>query len=359
MNRYPILFRCDGTAEQGYEPLYQCLAYAAALQRRRRGTHFLSLLTPAAPLVSAVQRPGNEWRPAEAPAGSPDDLRDTVREVRRLQAAAVVVACPDLSAAYLEELAETGALVVVLDARATLTWPADLVVNPLLGPGRDAYHGGPRCQFLIGARYALVRPMVRRMRPVRAQEPPQPYRALVALGDDDPKGQVLPRVRELMQTSRIDRVDVALRSHHAALPELRATAEEHPTRLGVATEPGEVSQRVSRCHFALTSGDGWSLELACVGVPQLMLLQAEHHRPNAQRLDDEGAATLLCDAEAVTPLALRTAVQTLLSDPMERAGMARCGRHLIDGRGPDRLVNAVEILLNPARPQQQQLRLVA
>jgi hypothetical protein len=29
--------------------------------------------------------------------------------------------------------------------------------------------------------------------------------------------------------------------------------------------------------------------------------------------------------------------------------MARCGRQLIDGRGPDRLVTALEVLLHPSR----------
>ena len=39
--RGPILFRCDGTTEAGWEPFYQCLSLAAALQRRRRGTQSL------------------------------------------------------------------------------------------------------------------------------------------------------------------------------------------------------------------------------------------------------------------------------------------------------------------------------
>ena len=44
--RGPIVFRCDGTPERGWEPLYRCLSLAAALQRRRRGTHFFSYLDP-------------------------------------------------------------------------------------------------------------------------------------------------------------------------------------------------------------------------------------------------------------------------------------------------------------------------
>src|SRR5436305_1801923 len=44
MNRDPILFRVDGTPRTGWERLSRCLVFAAALQRRRRPTYFLSQL---------------------------------------------------------------------------------------------------------------------------------------------------------------------------------------------------------------------------------------------------------------------------------------------------------------------------
>ena len=64
VKRGPILFRCDGTPDLGWEPLYQCLALAAALQRRRRGTHFLSYLEPLS-LAQVIHRGNNEWAPAD------------------------------------------------------------------------------------------------------------------------------------------------------------------------------------------------------------------------------------------------------------------------------------------------------
>ncbi len=39
-------------------------------------------------------------------------------------------------------------------------------------------------------------------------------------------------------------------------------------------------------------------------------------------------------------------VNLVLDDPMERLGMSRCGRNLIDGRGGDRIVNGLEIVLH-------------
>ena len=222
--------------------------------------------------------------------------------------------------------------------------------NPLLGVGKERYRYERGTQLLVGTRYALVRPMVRRLRPIRAQEPPQPFRALVMLGDDDRLGHSLPLAQQLLDTPKVERVDVAVRTHHPQLEELRALAEANAERLEVATEPSEVSARLSRCHFVVTSGDGVALELACLGVPQLMMTQSAVHAPNAARLDEESVASDLGPAADVTPAAFQEAVQTLLGDAMERQGMARCGRQLIDGRGPDRLVTALEVLLHPAQP---------
>jgi hypothetical protein len=48
----------------------------------------------------------------------------------------------------------------------------------------------------------------------------------------------------------------------------------------------------------------------------------------------------------VSSQTIRQAIQNLLADPLDRQAMARCGRKLFDGRGPDRTVNALEILLH-------------
>jgi spore coat polysaccharide biosynthesis predicted glycosyltransferase SpsG len=351
MTRSPVLFRVDGAPRLGYEHLSRCLTLAAALQRRRRPAYFLSQLDPGS-LGLMVKRGGNDWLDADAPAGSAEDLEETIQEVRRLQPAAVIVDAPDASEEYLTELRKTGVLVVSLDHQATVRFPSRLVINPLLGPARDSYEFERGTQLLLGARYAIVRPEIRRVRPLRAQEPPQPLRAIVALGDDDPNNQAGELAKLLLNCPRVGRVDVLARAYHRDLAGLQALAASCPDRLEIATEPNEISPRLGRCHFALTAGNVWSLELACVGIPQLVLVQSEPHWPTAQRLEEEGAATCLGWHANVSPTTIRQAVSDLLTDPLERQAMARCGRKLIDGRGPDRLVTALEVLLHPSRQLQ-------
>jgi spore coat polysaccharide biosynthesis predicted glycosyltransferase SpsG len=359
MTREPLLIRVDATSQKGYERLARCLTLAAAVQRRRRPVHFLSQLEPNT-LAMPIKRGGNDWVNMSHPAGTADDVTQLLQEVRRLRPAAVVVDDADVTCDYLSELGDAGVLVVSIDHLGMIRFPSALVINPLLAPSRESYEFGPRTQLLLGKRYALVRPEIRRNRAARSQEPPPlavvngkaitgQFRALISLGEDDPNRQLLELAQLMLNTPKVGKVDVAIRRDHPDIDAFIAMKEAAPDRLDIALEPAEVAARVSRCHFAVTAGGGWSLELACVGVPQLMILQNETHWPNAQRLEEEGCASCLGWHENVSAQTVRVAVENLLTDPLERQAMARCGRKLIDGRGPDRLVTALEILLSPSR----------
>jgi spore coat polysaccharide biosynthesis predicted glycosyltransferase SpsG len=346
MTRAPVLFRVDAAPRLGWEHMWRCLTFAAALQRRRRPAFFLSQLEPAT-LAASLKRGGNEWIQATHPAGKPGDLEELLREARRINPQAVVVDCPDAGEDYLRALRETGVAIVSIDSLAHTAFPSHLVVNPLLGPGRESYEFRRGTQLLLGARYAMVRPEIRRQRPIRAQEPAQPFRALVALGDDDLHNRAGELAKYLLNCPRVGRVDIVVRSYHPDLEALKCLAEANAERLEIISEPAEVPVRISRSHLAMTAGNNWSLELACVGVPQLIVVQSEVHWPTAQLLEEAGAASCLGWHATVSAATVRQAVSTLLSDPLERQAMARAGRRLIDGRGPDRLVTALELVLHP------------
>lgn len=358
MDRSPVLFRCEGTRTSGWEALYQCMTFAAALQRRRRTAYFMGNYEPF-PLLAQVARGGNEYLAADHPIGSPEDCNATIRQIRRTGAAAVIVAAPGVSTEYLREIGSAGAMVAVIDSEASAHFSSRLVFNPLLGPDLKAYDWERGTQLCVGRRYAIVRPIFRRQRPIRPIDPQPPFRAIVAMGDDDFEGQSLTRTQELLAASRVDKIAVAIRSQHHQFQELKDLAEQHKGRLEILTEPSELGTRLPRAHFALTSGDGWSLEMACVGVPQFVMTQNARHVPNAKILEEEGAALYLGEAAQVSNGTLRDAIQNLLSDQLERVGMSRCARYLVDGRGPDRMVNALEVMLHPAIPMAEEERIAA
>lgn len=354
MNRDPIFLRVDATPESGYERLARCLTIAAALQRRRRPVYFLSKLEPAS-LGLTIKRGGNDWIPMHNNAGTPADQAQVQQAIAKHGPAAILVDA-DVSRSYLNDLISSGTFVVSLDHLGAIRSPAHVIVNPLLGPSRESFEFMPYAQLLLGERYVMVRPEIRRHRPTRSQEPAplavpgtkgpsNLFRGLVALGEDDTNLQTVMLSKLLLGSPKIGKVDAIVRRDHPQMDELKAMAEANPEKFEVAVENAEITARLVRCHFAITSGSGWSLELACIGVPQLVLVQNEAHWPNTQRLEEEGCASIIGWHENTSAQTIRTAVQNLLADPLERQSMARSGRKLIDGRGPDRLVNAVEIML--------------
>ncbi|MSR31835.1 MAG: polysaccharide biosynthesis protein [Gemmataceae bacterium] len=356
MTRSPVIIRVDANPQLGYEHMTRCLTVAAALQRRRRQAFFLSSFEPGS-LGFQVKRAGYEWIEASSPIGSPEDLAEVAEEARRIQASAILVDSPNVDGKYISQLGKAGVMVVAIDHMAQKDFKADLVYNPLLGPPVEAYHLAKGTQILTGERYALVRPEIRRVRPLRAQEPPPPFRAIVALGDSDPNNQAGEIALQLINAPKVSRVDILARSYYSNLEELKALAERSDGKIGLFTEPSEMPPRLSRCHLAVTAGNSWSLEIACIGVPQLIIVQKECHWHTASRLEEEGAATIVGAFDRFSPQALRDAAVDLLDDALERQAMSRNGRKLIDGRGNDRIVTAFEIMQQPFR--QEQLKKVA
>jgi spore coat polysaccharide biosynthesis predicted glycosyltransferase SpsG len=173
MNRDPIFIRVDATPATGYERLARCMTLAAAIQRRRRPVYFLSQLEPNS-LAMAIKRAGHDWIDVSARVGSSDDAAEVLQETRRRHPAAIVVDDAEVSREYLDEIAAAGAMLVALDHAALVHFPARLIVNPLLGPGRESYEFGRGAQLLLGRRYALVRPEVRRHRPAPRSRPRSP-----------------------------------------------------------------------------------------------------------------------------------------------------------------------------------------
>lgn len=347
MIRNAVLFRVDGSKSQGWEAFERCLTFAYALQRRRRPAHFLSRLEPAM-LGSLVKRGDNHWLSAEAAVGTSDDLEEITREIRRLRPSAVVIDDPHCSPEYLAEIIALGPLVFCIDNEANYRFASQLVVHPLLNKACAEYDVCPGSQVLAGPRYAIVRPGIRRIRQIRGQEPPEPFRCVVSLGDD-PANWTARAVKALLPLKQLSRIDILARMGHPKLKQWEDLAEANKGRVTVSIETQDQSRRISRCHFAVTEADTHALELACVGVPMLIMVQNEVFWPTAQRLEEEGAANLLGWHEAMKESTLRMAAENMLKDAGERRMMARAGRALIDGRGPDRLVNALEIMLHPSR----------
>lgn len=78
-----------------------------------------------------------------------------------------------------------------------------------------------------------------------------------------------------------------------------------------------------------------------MGLPSLLITVSEHQRGCARYLHENGIAISLGRQPEIQSKAMATALASLADDPLRRAKMSSRGRALIDGRGAERVVQAM------------------
>lgn len=225
-------------------------------------------------------------------------------------------------------VALTGARhVVVDDFGGPGPWPCDVVVNPNLGAGSVSYPQAGRT--LAGPRFALLREAVRRAAG-RGRDPVAPVRRIVvSLGGSD----LGARARVLLET-------IAPRGDDGL--EVVATLPAGGLPAGVEAAPrSELPELLAWADMAILSGGVLKYEAAACGLPALLVAVVEHQVEVARRFAATGAARYLGRLDRLSAFAVGTAVARLRRDADTRLRMRTVGRRLVDGRGVQRIADAV------------------
>jgi spore coat polysaccharide biosynthesis predicted glycosyltransferase SpsG len=206
-------------------------------------------------------------------------------------------------------------------------WPCHVVVNPNLGAASVTYPGARRT--LTGPRFALLRDAVRGAAAM-GRDPLAPVRRiLVSLGGSD----VDDRARVLLETIAPwgdDGVEVV------------ATLSPERLPAGVAAAPrSELPRLLAWADMAVLSGGVLKYEAAACGLPALLVAVVEHQVEVARRFAVTGAARYLGRLDRLSAFAVGTAVARLRRDADSRLRMRTVGRRLVDGRGVQRIADAV------------------
>lgn len=250
--------------------------------------------------------------------------------VQRVGAQALVVDSYRLDG---DDLRQTcaGLKLVWFDDTASHPIAADMVIN-----GSPAAHSLPYDLpqggiGLLGADYQVVRPGIvarDRLGPVR--------RLLVTYGGADPKG-VGPRLAAILpDTIAIDFVVGPFADIPGNLP-------AHAT---VHKAPADLLGLIDKADLALCAGGQTLFELAAAKLPAVTIGIGEDQRPNLETLARKGAVLFGGWADSVDfQSGLSQTLNTALSDASLRHDLAAKAHQLVDGRGADRIADAIKDLL--------------
>ncbi len=346
-----ILFRADGGAAIGSGHLRRCLSLA---ERLRDWGHYCQFVSRASDhsfngLVSDAGFDLIELPAADA--GSQErDAEQTLAAVGGTFFDVVIVDHYGLDQIWEKAVRGVTERLAVIDDLADRNHYCDLLID--VAPGDHARYDGlvpAECRQLLGPTYALLRPEFAQFRQARTERSGAVGRILISFGGVDPDdltGTAIAAIRAVLPKVAIDAVLTGLSPHRRALED-RAARDPH---LLVHVDAANMAELMQAADLAIGAGGSTSWERACMGLPSIVTVIAANQRTTADALERLGCAVAVM-AGPNFAAELGRLVQFLSASPALLGLMATAARTAVDGRGVDRVANAIcppDIALRPA-----------
>lgn len=341
-----VLVRADGSAEIGAGHIMRCLALGNAWQEAAADVTFA-----CAEILPALQQRLQQHKFAVAAIGgkpgSEEDAQYTANLAKDLRSAWVIVDGYQFRPDYYRHLKKQGLRCVAIDDDGRLDqYCAEVVLNPNAAANEGMYGKRQRhTQLLLGSRFALLRPEFRDA--ARKRECSEvARRVLVTMGGSDPENVTLKVVQALIELAAEGvEVRVVAGSGYRHLDQLRACTGKMRGRVWVEENPAEMAPLMAWADIAVSAAGGTCWELACMGVPAVVIAISKDQCGSAEAVAEHGTGCNLGWHSDVSPTDIKDAVQRLLQDRERRQAMSTAGQNLVDGQGPRRVVEFLQRML--------------
>jgi UDP-2,4-diacetamido-2,4,6-trideoxy-beta-L-altropyranose hydrolase len=234
---------------------------------------------------------------------------------------------------------------MVIDDLADRAHECELLLDQNLGRHAADYEGlvPNNCKLLVGPQHALLRPEFAAAREASLRRPRSSVASvLVNMGGVDQPNATGAVLRMLRQCELPDdcRISVVMGMHAPWISQVRELAAELPWPTEVLVNITDMAQRMAASDLAIGAAGSTSWERCCLGLPALIVVLASNQEQGAAALARAGAGDLLGTVEglgATLPGAMR---EIMVREHLAR--MSRVAASLVDGRGVDKVLLALE-----------------
>lgn len=268
------------------------------------------------------------------PLSSPDDALATCQVAREFEADWVVVDHYELGWDWEAQVKATSVRLMALDDLPGRMHQVDLLLDQNWLESAHAYsRSAPGATYLLGPRYALLRRQFREVQPpTRTGEV---RRVLVSFGGSDPSNQTEKALRAL-QSENLERIEVVVGRACAHRHRLEQLCRDQP-RVGFHVQLESMAQMMASVDFCIGSPGSTTWERCRLGLPGLVIVQAENQLAVAECAEKLGVQRSLGWDATVSSDALRHAFRHLCQFPQELQAMSRKGMSVVDGLGAERV----------------------
>lgn len=334
-----IAIRTDADARIGTGHLMRCLALAHAA--RSEGDRVLFLSCRAAdPVFRRVGEAGITVIPMDRPHPDPADLAQTLATLEAVRADWLVLDGYHFDPEYQQAIRKAGYRLLMIDDVAHWTeYHANILLNQNINAPQLRYLTDPDTQLLLGTSYVLLQPEFLPWQGMQREIPRVAHHLLVTMGGSDPCNLTLKAIEGLRLLSpRNLEITCVAGPAYAHCEELRRILAGLPFQTHLLHDVTNMPELMARSQVAISSGGSTNWELAFMGVPSMVLTQADNQRGLTEELARRGVVANLGWHADVEPASIAAAAARLIDSADLRREMAVRARELVDGMGTDRVL---------------------
>jgi len=337
-----LLVRADSDASIGSGHVMRCLALAQVWQEGGGRATYLTTENPA--LRARLESEGIDVVYLSDEPGSAGDAAQAVRLAGELNAAWVLADGYHLGGDYQKAVKDAGLRLICVDDHGHAGhYSCDIVWNQNVYAREDFYASRePHTRLLLGTGYVVLRREFWPWRAWRREVPDVARKVLVTLGGSDP-GNATMRVIQALRHAKLEHLEAVVVAGPANphYEELAAAVARWAVPVRLERSVADMSKLMAWADVAVSGGGGTCLEMAMLGLPNLVLVVAENQVINAEVLQEKGVAIYLGWADQVPEDRLADELRSIARDREARERISGKGRKLIDGRGGGRVLDAM------------------
>ncbi len=325
-----VAFCCDGGPIRGVGHVMRCLSLAEEFAARGFQPVFAADIGGIGWVEAELQRRG-----ITVVTSAHVDMTPILGQMP----IAAVVDSYDLPAESSERLRTAAIPLLAIHDGSNGDRPADVRLDQNLGA---------RGSGLLGLDYALLRDDILRLRPEspRVGRHGVPPKVLAFFGGTDAFGAA-PVVAQLLAATGLDFAATIVAANDRLAARIAAIPTSDRQSIRVISAGSELTSHIAGADLVIGASGTTLWELLCVGAASAVVCVVDNQEIGYARVVATGVAAGLgsLDAMRTNPAAATAALRSLLLDPAERDRLRAAGWRLVDGKGRQRVADALLALV--------------
>jgi len=359
------VFRVDASISMGTGHVMRCLSLADELKAlganiifisREHPGHLSDLIQKRGHDVALLSEPGLEFLPAQNDVVHAkwlgvswhQDAKETLQIMGNTQPDLLIVDHYALDAQWHKELRQHVKKIFVIDDLADRQFDCDILLDQTYERQRNDYQSlvPNDCRMLLGTRYALLQANFSRLRSdaiERRKSFNGVQRILISIGGYDSGNVTLMVLKglEKVDWSSPPQIDVVLGANAPHLQSVQQYATLMSLNVSVSVDVSDMAERMLLADLAIGAGGITSWERCCLGLPTLMVSNADNQKKISEALSAASAVLLMGKKGELTPNDIAAYLEKVIYKQKLWINLSKNAFKVTDGLGARRICEAL------------------